>query len=178
MTDDAHIINTLKQSLGNGFSMLMKAYQEPVYWHIRRLVVSHADAEDATQETFIRIYRSLWQLQEVKSIKAWIFKVATHEALRVISRRRTELVPMEGDGKQTMQALADEYVDYGRTAELRFQQAILSLPRKQQMVFNLRYYDDLSFDAIADIVGSTTVGARMNYHLAKDKIKKYLKTHD
>jgi RNA polymerase sigma-70 factor (ECF subfamily) len=178
MTKDDNILETMQKDTSQGFTQLVKCYQEPVYWHIRRLVVSHADAEDATQETFIRVFRTLCQLPRVKSLKAWVFKIATHEALRLISRRKTQLVSLEDMGEATFQAYADEYVDYGRTAEVKMQKAILSLPVKQQLAFNLRYYDELSYSEIAEVTGSSTVGAKMNFHLAKDKIIKYLRTND
>jgi RNA polymerase sigma-70 factor (ECF subfamily) len=178
MTNDDNILQTLRTSPDQGFTLLVRSYQEPVYWHIRRLVVAHTDAEDATQEAFIRVFRSLDQLAGVKSLKAWVFKIATHEALRIIGRRKSQVVPLEDNGSAAFKALADEYVDYNRTAEVKLQKAILSLPAKQQLAFNLRYYDELSYSEIAEVTGSSTVGAKMNYHLAKDKIVKYLKTND
>lgn len=178
MTKDDDILTLMQKDANQGFSLLVKSYQEPVYWHIRRLVVSHADAQDATQEAFIRIFRTLGQLQQVKSLKAWIFKIATNEALRLIDRRRTQIVSIEDLGEATFQAYADEYVDYDRTAEVKMQKAILSLPMKQQLAFNLRYYNELSYGEIAEATGTSTVGAKMNFHLAKEKIIKYLKTND
>ncbi len=176
MIADSNIIEALQLRPSTGFSMLMKRYQEPVYWHTRRLLVDHADAEDATQETFVRIYRSLAQIAQVKSLKAWIFTIATREALRIIDGRRHDTVSL--DGAEAFKLMADEWVDLGRKAEVKFQQAILSLPRKQQLVFNLRYYNEMAYSEIATIVGTTAVSARMNYHLAKNKIVKYLKTND
>lgn len=178
MTNDDNIKDLLRTNAQKAFSLLVKRYQEPAYWHIRRLVVSHADAEDATQETFIRVYRSFGQIAEVKSVRAWVLKIATNEALRIIDRRKAQMVPVDGDGSAAFEAFADDYVDYSRTAEVRLQKAILSLPAKQQLAFNLRYYDDLSYSEIAEAIGTSSVSARMNYHLAKDKIVKYLKTND
>ena len=91
--NDNGIVDTLKECPENGFRMLMMKYQEPVYWHIRRLVVSHDDAQDASQETFVRIYRSFGNYRGDCSLRSWIYRIATNEALRIISKRRQEVVP-------------------------------------------------------------------------------------
>ena len=95
--NDNGIVDTLKQSHENGFRMLMMRYQEPVYWHIRRLVVSHDDAQDASQETFVRIYRSFGNYRGDCSLRSWIYRIATNEALRIISKRRQEVVSIESE---------------------------------------------------------------------------------
>lgn len=174
MTVDENIKQAIQKNPQTAFSMLLKEYQKPVYWHIRRLVVSHDDAQDAAQETFIRIYRSSWQLAKIKSLRAWIYKIATNEALRILERRHPGSVSEEN----AFDAYADEHVDLSRKAGILFQKAILSLPAKQQLAFNLRYYDEMSYEEIAEVAGTTTVGARMNYHIAKGKIVKYLNSHD
>ena len=93
--NDNGIIDTLKESPERGFRMLMMKYQEPLYWHIRRLVVSHDDAQDAAQETFVRIYRSFDQYRGDCSFRSWIYRIATNEALRIISKRRQEVISLE-----------------------------------------------------------------------------------
>ena len=95
--DDKDIVETLKACPENGFRMLMAKYQEAVYWHIRRLVVSHDDAQDASQETFVRIYRSFDQYRGDSSLRCWIYRIATNEALRIIGKRRQEVVSMEAE---------------------------------------------------------------------------------
>lgn len=174
MTIDENIIQNIQKNPEKAFGLLLQEFQKPVYWHIRRLVVSHDDAQDAAQETFIRIYRSSWQLTKIKSMRAWIYKIATNEALRILDRRHPESVLAEN----AFDVYADEYVDLSRKTGIQFQKAILSLPAKQQLAFNLRYYDEMSYDEIAEVAGTTAVGARMNYHIAKNKIIKYLNTHD
>lgn len=171
MSNDESIIKTLRESPQDGFKLLMRTYQEPVYWHIRRMVVCHDDAQDATQEAFVRIYRSLGGIESVKSLKAWIYRIATNEALRIIERRGEETL------RTSIQMYADDYVNLSEKAEGLLQEAILSLPRKQQLAFTLRYYDEMSYSEIANVCETTMVSAKMNYHLAKDKIVKYIKSH-
>jgi len=176
--NDNGIIDTLKESPERGFRMLMMKYQEPLYWHIRRLVVSHDDAQDAAQETFVRIYRSFDQYRGDYSFRSWIYRIATNEALRIISKRRQEVVSLESAATGVQFIPADNYIDYGDKVAVKLQKAILTLPPKQQLAFNLRYYDELAFDEIARIADSTPTSIKASYHVAKEKIVKYMNSND
>lgn len=175
---DKDIILALKNHPDKGFRLLMSAYKEPVYWHIRRLVVLHADAQDAAQETFVRIFRSFGRFDENGSLAAWIYRIATNEALRILSRYPEERLSLNPEDAVVSGMMADTYVDYGDLETVKLQNAILSLPTKQQIAFNLRYYDELDYGEIAAITGSTVSAAKANYHIAKDKIIQYMNSHD
>ena len=162
--NEKYIVKLLGWNLQLGFRVLMKEYRDPIYWHIRRITVNSEDAQDATQETFIRVYRSF---------TAWLYRIATNEALRIIDKRHPT-VNVE-DNADAMSILADEYIDLSDVEAVNLQKAIHSLPRKQQLTFNLRYYDELSFDKIAEITDSTPGSAKANWHNAKVKIYNYLK---
>ena len=170
--NDNVIIDTLKESPERGFRMLMMKYQEPLYWHIRRLVVSHDDAQDAAQETFVRIYRSFDQYRGDCSFRSWIYRIATNEALRIISKRRQEVISLESAATGVQFIAGDNYIDYDDKVAVKLQKAILTLPPKQQLAFNLRYYDELSFEEIARIADSTPTSIKASYHVAKEKIVK------
>ena len=174
MTDDNEIIKAMQRNSEQGFRLLMANYKEPLYWHIRRLVVIHDDAQDATQEAFVRIFRNFCQYSGEHSFKAWIFRIATNEALRLIERRHEDTMPIDG----LFNIHADSYVNYGDLEAVRLQKAILHLPAKQQLAFNLRYYDELSYEEIAEVAGSSAASAKMNYHLAKEKIIEYMQKND
>ena len=176
--NDNGIIDTLKESPERGFMMLMMKYQEPLYWHIRRLVVSHDDAQDAAQETFVRIYRSFDQYRGDCSFRSWIYRIATNEALRIISKRRQEVVSLESAATGVQFIAGDNYIDYDDKVAVKLQRAILTLPPKQQLAFNLRYYDELAFDEIARIADSTPSSIKASYHVAKEKIVKYMNSND
>lgn len=176
--NDNGIIDTLKESPERGFRMLMMKYQEPLYWHIRRLVVSHDDAHDAAQETFVRIYRSFDQYRGDCSFRSWIYRIATNEALRIISKRRQEVVSLESAATGVQFIAGDNYIDYDDKVAVKLQRAILTLPPKQQLAFNLRYYDELAFDEIARIADSTPSSIKASYHVAKEKIVKYMNSND
>ena len=123
-----------------GFKLLIDFFQQPIYWHIRRLVVSHEDAEDILQEVFIRVFRHLPQFREESSLGTWIYRIATNE----------------------------------NEMAVKFQQAILMLPEKQRVVFNLRYYDELEYEEISRITDTKVDTLKVNYHYAKEKIKEYM----
>lgn len=176
--NDNAIIDTLKESSERGFRMLMMKYQEPLYWHIRRLVVSHDDAQDAAQETFVRIYRSFDQYRGDCSFRSWIYRIATNEALRIISKRRQEVVSLESAATGVNLIQGDNYIDFDDKVAVKLQKAILTLPPKQQLAFNLRYYDELSFEEIARIADSTPTSIKASYHVAKEKIVKYMNSND
>lgn len=176
--NDNGIIDTLKESPERGFRMLMMKYQEPLYWHIRRLVVSHDDAQDAAQETFVRIYRSFDQYRGDCSFRSWIYRIATNEALRIISKRRQEVVSLESAATGVQFIAGDNYIDYDDKVAVKLQKAILTLPPKQLLAFNLRYYDELAFDEIARIADSTPSSIKASYHVAKEKIVKYMNSND
>lgn len=176
--NDNGIIDTLKEFPERGFRMLMMKYQEPLYWHIRRLVVSHDDAQDAAQETFVRIYRSFDQYRGDCSFRSWIYRIATNEALRIISKRRQEVVSLESAATGVQFIAGDNYIDYDDKVAVKLQKAILTLPPKQQLAFNLRYYDELAFDEIARIADSTPSSIKASYHVAKEKIVKYMNSND
>lgn len=179
MVEDKEIIQAIRDNPEKGFRMLMAKYKEAVYWHIRRLVASHDDAQDATQETFVRIFRSFSQHKDDSSFKAWIYRIATNEALRLIGSLRNEgQLSLEQAEANISRLPADEYVDYSDLESVKLQRAIRSLPTKQQLVFNLRYYDELGYEEIAEIAACTAQSAKANYHIAKEKIIQYMNVNE
>ena len=137
------------------------------------MVVSHEDAEDVLQETFIKIFQHYGALQKGESERAWAYRIATNEALQWL-RSKHEMVYIDDEesevGPLLDTLLTDSYTETCDALLLRFQEAILRLPTMQRTVFNLRYYDELSYEEIAAITGSTAASAKANYHLAKTKI--------
>ena len=161
----------------SGIEQVIERYQEPLYWHIRRMVVSHEDAEDVLQETFIKIFQHYGDLKKGESERAWAYRIATNEALQWL-RSKHEMVYIDDEESEVGPLLdtliTDSYTETGDALLLRFQEAILRLPTMQRTVFNLRYYDELSYEEIAAITDSTAASAKANYHLAKTKLSKYL----
>ena len=151
-------------------------YGKRLYWHIRRLVVSHDDAEDALQETFIKIFTKAESFRG-DSLEAWCYKIATNEALQLLRKRTHAFQSLDSlSGELSDRVVAESAPDADRSAVL-FQQAILRLSTQQRVAFNLRYYDQLSYTQIASITGKSETSLRTNYHYAVEKIKEYLTEH-
>ncbi len=177
MIEDKDIVRAIRENRERGFRLMMQKYKHPIYWHVRRLVVAHDDAQDATQEAFIRASRSFDKFRDDNSFRGWLFRIATNEALRLIEARRQGQVSLEEDENGVNRMAADNYVDYTDLEAVKLQKAILSLPAKQQAAFNLRYYDELSYEEIAEAIASTASAAKANYHVAKEKIIKYMNSN-
>lgn len=177
-TDDEKIISQMASRPEDGFRLLMAKYKVPVYWYIRRLVVGHDDAEDVVQETFVRVFRSFEQFRGDCSLSSWIYRIATNEALRFLSRGSERPYSLDDETVHADRVMADEYVDYSDAEAVKLQKAILSLPMKQQTAFTLRYYDEMSYDDIAAVINCSPVSAKVNYHIAKEKIIEYMNLND
>lgn len=172
--EDKDIVNLLKTNPNKGFHLFMKKYKEPIYWHIRRLVISYDDSKDVAQETFVRIFRNINQYSPDKSFVAWIYRIATNESLRFMSKQTNEKASLV----QAFSVKSDPYIDYSDLESIKLQKAIHTLPPKQLAAFCMRYFDDMSFEDIALATDSTPSSVKMNYKLAKDKIIKYIKNYE
>ena len=179
MIDEKEIKDLCAKDLRRGFKLLMDRYQEPVYGYVRRLLVSHEDAQDALQETFVRVYRGWNTFRGDSALSTWIYRIATNESLRILEARKREAhLTAEGLQEELIGKLMDtEYVDYDDGMAVKFQAAILSLPEKQRLVFNFRYYDELGYEEIAKILDTKVETLKVNYHYAKEKIKDYILNH-
>lgn len=175
---DKEIMAQLKQNPQQGFSTLVAQYSQPIYWHVRRLLVNHDDAQDTVQETFIKIFRNIGDLKDENSLKGWIYRIATNEALRLLRRNFPISCSIDDAGPDVFALRADEYTDYSNIEAVKLQKAISTLPTKQRVTFNMRYYDELGYEDIATATGTTVASAKVNYHIAKNKIINYMNNHD
>lgn len=157
-----------------GFTLLMNKYKEKIYWHIRRLVINHHDAQDVLQETFINVYRHIEKFEEKSKLYTWLYRIATNESLRHINSNKIEQTSFEEVGRGLENSLKDSPIDNADEILMKFQKAITSLPQKQRLVFNLRYYDELPYEEIATILDSSVNALKTNYHIASEKVKKYM----
>ena len=175
MITEDKIRETCMKDPESGFRMLLERYQSPMYWHIRRMIVSHDDAEDVLQETFIKIFRHLDDFRAESSLSAWIYRISTNECIRFLNRRKEQAVSTEEVQDELMNKLmASEYIDYENAMVVKFKKAILTLPEKQRLVFNLRYYDELKYEEISRITDTKVETLKSNYYFAKEKIKEYM----
>ena len=158
------------------FDRLVGAYLRPLYWHARRLVVVHEDAEDVVQETFIRAYDKIGTFRGgAGELGEWLHRIATNTALTMLRRRRPGLFSSLDDVSRILASrVAEECGEDADRTLVRFQQAILELPLKQRLVFNLRYYDRMPYGQIARVLGQREETLKVNYHHAVQKLKEKL----
>jgi RNA polymerase sigma factor (sigma-70 family) len=175
-TDDKDILAMLRSPSQRdlGFSVLLKKYGEQLYWHIRRIVVSHDDAEDAMQEMSINIFNGIGGFKEKCALSTWLYRIATNEALHVLRQRCNFLQSIDSLGESLTEKLEAESPLDAKSAEVLFQKALLQLPAQQRIAFNLRYYNEMPYEQIAQITGKNVGTLKTNYHFAVERIKKYL----
>jgi RNA polymerase sigma-70 factor (ECF subfamily) len=158
-----------------GFNMLVRTYQQRVYWHVRKMVIDHDDADDITQEVFIKIHKAIDTFREDSQLFTWIYRIATNECLNFLNKKRRRFfLPIEDIGAQLSAKIDTSDMISGDEIQKKLQKALLQLPDKQRLVFNMKYFEDLSYEDIAAIT-STSVGAlKASYHHAVKKIEDYL----
>lgn len=160
-----------------GFRKLMSQYGRTIYWHIRRIVVGHEDAEDVFQETCIKVLSSISSYRGNGSLSTWLYRVATNEALQHLRRQTHLFQSIDSLGDTLTERLRAEATLHEDEAATILQNALLTLPTQQRIAFNLRYYDELSYEDIAHITGKSINTLKTNYHYAFEKVKSYIKEH-
>lgn len=158
-----------------GFNLLVREYQKRVYGHIRKMVIDHDDADDLTQEVFIKIHKHIGGFREDAQLYTWIYRIATNECLSFLQRKKRRFFLPIGDVAGELAGKLDlsGHVS-GDEIQMKLQKALLKLPDKQRLVFNMKYFDDMSYEEISEIT-TTTVGAlKASYHHAVKKIEDFL----
>jgi RNA polymerase sigma-70 factor (ECF subfamily) len=174
---DSHILELIRadQSRNYGFNLLVMKYREKVYWMVRRMVILHDDADDVTQEVFIKVWKNISAYRGDAALFTWIYRIAANEALRFLQRKKTKalLLMQSFEGKLANELKAETYTDANAQTKI-LQQALLTLPAKQKLVFNMRYYDDLKYEDMSEILGTSVGALKASYHLAVKKIEEFV----
>ncbi len=179
--DDLGIIADLKQENKKdlAFHMLVKKYQERLYWHIRKIVMNHEDADDVLQNTFIKVWKSIDKFREESSLYTWLYRIATNESLTFInSNKRKALIPLGEESDYLVKNLMSDPYFEGDKLQLKLQEAILRLPEKQRIVFNMKYYDEMKYEDMSQILDTSVGALKASYHHAAKKIEEFLKSSD
>lgn len=157
------------------FSGLVRTWQERIYWHIRKMVLSHDDANDVMQNTFMKAWNGIDNFRGESMISTWLYRIATNETLTFLTNKRLKNLQSMDDEESLMfqQLQADSYFD-GNEAELKLQKAILSLPEKQRLVFNMKYFEDITYEEMETILGTTVGALKASYHHAVKKIERFM----
>lgn len=157
---------------------LIEKYQQKLYWQVRKIVIDHDDADDVMQNSFIKIWKGLENFKEESQLYTWLFRIATNESLTFLKQKQkrntTSLHPIEYQLSKSLES--DEFFQ-GDEIQLKLQQAILTLPEKQRLVFNMRYYDETPYEQMSEML-ETSVGAlKASYHIAAKKVEEFLLGH-
>lgn len=173
---DEELLELIRLNKEGGFRSLMYQFQEPIYWHIRRMVTVHDDADDVVQNTFIKVFKNIEKFNQDSKLYTWIYRIATNESLTFLNKRKKKLTEaLDSDENSVEHKLAsDPYFD-GNSAQLILQQAIGILPEKQKAVFNLRYFEEMSYKDMSEIMDTSVGALKASYHHAVKKIEDYIK---
>ena len=161
------------------FNQLVRKYQQRVYWHVRKLVVDHADADDLTQDVFVKVWKHLGNFRQDAQLFTWIYRIATNECLGFLrSKRRRFFLPLHDVEAELAAKLEADPALAGDEIELKLQKAILRLPDKQRLVFHLRYYDEMPYEQMAQVTGTSVGALKASYHHAARKVEEYVRQAD
>lgn len=161
-------------NMDRGFDLLMQTYGKRLYAHIRRLVVGEHDAEDVLQETMINVIRAIKDFKRESKLYTWLYTIATRECLKFYKQKKLTLRGFDDGGQWLVNTLYAENSPRAETILLNFHAAILTLPEKQKLVFNMRYFDEMSYEQISKITNTSISSLKTNYHYAFEKIKNKL----
>jgi RNA polymerase sigma-70 factor (ECF subfamily) len=174
ITED-DIKRVIRTDAEKAFRMIIDAYGSKLYWHIRRIVIIHEDADDALQNTFINAWRNIASFRFESSLLTWLWSIATNEALSLLRKReRQSAVSLDDvDAIFAQSVEGNSYFD-GDDASVRLQNAILKLPLKQRAVFNMKYFDEMSYEEMSGVTGTSVGALKASYHHAVKKIEQFL----
>jgi RNA polymerase sigma factor (sigma-70 family) len=173
---DNDVFELLNIDVNKGFKLVVERYSSKLYWHIRRIVILHEDADDALQNTFINAWRNIANFRNESAIYTWLYAIATNEALAIINKR-TKNVAISLDDLGSYFANSREGSTWfdGDEAQIKLQNAILQLPDKQRIVFNFKYFDDLTYEEMSKFLGTSVGALKASYHHAVKKIENIIR---
>jgi len=179
--EDRELIADLKQEHKKDFAFqrLVKKYQERLYWHIRRIVLNHDDADDVLQNTYVKVWKSIDKFREESGLYTWLYRIATNESITFLnSQKRRKIIQFNDVSEYLMNNLMSDPYFEGDKIQLKLQEAIIKLPEKQRIVFNLKYFEEMKYDDMSKILDTSVGALKASYHHAVRKIEEYLTDTD
>ena len=180
--EDSEILTKFAQenTRDEAFRLLLTKYQQKVYWHIRRMVISHDDTDDLVQDVFLKVWKSLSNFRNDSQLYTWLYRIATNESITFLKRKkiRNSVSIDDDEGKNMVKTLAESPYFDGDKAQMKLQKALLTLPEKQRLVFNMKYFDDLKYEDISEILGTSVGALKASFHIAVKKIEQQLLNTD
>ncbi|HKX85410.1 MAG TPA: sigma-70 family RNA polymerase sigma factor [Flavobacterium sp.] len=180
MQDEKTFITELlhPKTQNEAFRKLVHEYQRPLYSHIRNMVLSHDDADDVLQNTFIKVYQNLKSFKGESKLYSWIYRIATNEAITFINSRAKKSGISSGELKDNLINKLEADVDYdGNEIQLKLQKAVATLPEKQQLVFKMKYFEEMKYEEMSEILGTSVGALKASYFHAVKKIEEFLNSN-
>ena len=166
---------SIERTRNEAFNLLISKYQEKIYWHVRRLVIDHDDADDLVQEVFIKVWKNLAKFRSDSKLYTWIYRIATNECITFLNKKKQRnQTPLDEVVEELSESLIASSYFNGDKIQLKLQQALLTLPEKQRLIFNMKYYDDLKYDEISAILGTSVGALKASFHIAVKKIEVFM----
>ena len=156
------------------FSAIVKEYSESIYWHVRRMLLLHDDANDIVQNTFVKAWMNIDSFQGKSKISTWLYRIAINETLTVLGKNQSQLVSLDTPEGAVAELLESDIYFNGNKADALLQEAISRLPEKQRLVFNLKYYNEMKYEEISNLLDTSVGALKASYHIAVKKIEEYL----
>lgn len=161
------------------FKILVKEYKERLYWHIRKIVLNHDDADDVLQNTFIKVFKNIHNFNGQSKLYTWLYRIATNESITFINKRaKANNVTIEEVKENAIKNLESDVYFNGDEIQLQLQRAIATLPHKQQLVFNMKYFENHTYEQLSEILETSVGGLKSSYHIAVKKITGYIKSNE
>lgn len=181
MAQEQALVSALKSDMNKeeAFRNLVSQYKERLYWHIRNMVLNHDDADDVLQNTFIKVFRNIDSFKGDSKLYTWMYRIATNEAITFMNKRaKRNNITLEEVKERAIENLESDVYFEGGAIEINLQRAIATLPEKQQLVFNMKYFEDHTYEELSEILETSVGGLKSSYHIAVKKITAYLKSNE
>ncbi|MCC8423922.1 RNA polymerase sigma factor [Mucilaginibacter sp. UR6-11] len=179
--EDAEILSKFQdeKTRNEAFNLLLNKYQQKIYWHIRRMVIDHDDADDLVQDVFIKVWKNLAGFRNDSQLYTWMYRIASNECITFLNKKKLRNnVSIEDEAYNLADTLADSSYFNGDAAQKKLQNAIITLPEKQRLVFNMKYYEDMKYEEMSQVLGTSVGALKASFHLAVKKIEAILLAED
>ncbi len=172
--DELLVLFRNESSRYDAFNRIVARYKERLYWHIRKMLIVHEDTDDVLQNTFVKAWKGMETFRGESQLYTWLYRIATNESITFLNQRRTKYMqPLEDVENQLAQSLYHDPYFSGDELQLQLQKAVLALPEKQRIVFNMKYFDEMPYEDMSEVLGTSVGALKASYHHAVKKIKDY-----
>ena len=166
---------SVEKTRNEAFNILLNKYQQKIYWHIRRLVIDHNDTDDLVQESFVKVWKNLANFRSDSQLYTWIYRIATNESITFLNKKKLKNnISLDDVSGELAESLTAAHYFDGDRIQRKLQEAILTLPEKQRIVFNMKYFDNMKYDEISEVLGTSVGALKASFHIAVKKIESIL----